>query len=68
MNVRVDAAGYDDLTAGVDGPRGIGGLQTSGSANRGDLAGGDTDIRCLRAGRQDCCPPGDHQIEHCPLP
>src|SRR5215472_18104894 len=54
MDVRIDAAGYDDLTAGVDGPRGAGRLQTARRANSGDLTSGDTDFRWLRAGRHDC--------------
>src|SRR6516162_10490265 len=68
MNMRIDAARYDDLTNGVDGPRGVDGLQASGRANRGDLAGRNADIRGLRAGWQDCGPAGNDQIEHCPLP
>src|SRR5215831_11513938 len=38
MDVRVDAAGYDDLTAGVDGSHGAGRLQAARCADRGDLA------------------------------
>src|SRR5262249_10254486 len=64
MDVRIDATGYDDLTAGVDDPRGAGGLQTARSANSSNLAPGDADFRRLRASRRDCGAPGNDQIEH----
>ncbi len=68
MDMRIDAAGYDDLTAGVDDPRGAGRLQTARRANGGDLPSGDADFRRLRAGRRDCGAAGNDQIEHCTLP
>src|SRR5215468_10430997 len=57
MDMRIDAAGYDDLTAGVDGPLDAGRLQTARRANSGDLAPGDADFRPLRASRRDCGAP-----------
>ena len=47
MDMRIDAAGNDDLIAGVDDPRGADRLQTARCANRGDLTSGDADIRRL---------------------
>src|SRR5262249_22252917 len=44
MNMRIDATGYDDLTAGVDNTRCTGRLQTPGRANCSDLTTGYADI------------------------
>src|SRR6516225_9941110 len=64
MDMRIDAARYDDLPTGVDDPPGTGRLQASRCADRDDLTAGDTDIRGLRAGRHHRRAAGYHQIEH----
>src|SRR5207244_12495162 len=64
MDVRIDPARNDDLMAGVDDPRCTDRLQTTGCADRRDLAAGDADIGRLRTVGHDGSAAADDQIEH----
>ena len=67
MDMRVDAAGDDDLAGGVDDPPGAQRGEAPRPADRGDLLAGNPDIGRLRPRGQDGKPAGDDDVEHVSL-
>jgi hypothetical protein len=65
MDVRVDAAGDDDLAGGVDDPlRRPGRPQATRRADRNDLVADNPDIEGSGSARHDRDTAGNNQIEH----
>ena len=63
VRVRLDAAGHDDLAAGVDGPRGVG-RQRAGLAQRDDRLALHPDVEQRDALRRHDLSALDDEIEH----
>ena len=64
MDVRVDAAGDDDLARGIDGAAGAERGEAPRRADRGDLAAGNADIGRLRPRWQNGETAGNDNVEH----
>ncbi len=64
MDMRIDAAGDDDLAAGIDHPSGTERGEAARRADRGDLVPGDPDIGRLGSRRQDGEAAGYDDVEH----
>jgi len=64
VDMRIDAAGDDDLARGVDHPSGAERGKAARRADRGDLLAGNADIGRLRPGGQDGQAAGNDDVEH----
>ena len=64
MDMRVDAAGDDDLARGVDDPPGAERGEAARRADRGDLLAGDADIGRLGPEGRTASAAGDDDVEH----
>jgi hypothetical protein len=64
MDMRVDAAGNDDLSGSVDHPPGAERGEAARPTDRGDLLAGNADIGRLRPRGQDRKAAGHDDIEH----